>query len=455
MKRFRIFLASLGRRTFSFPFLTPPMGILMLAAHIRKQFPGAVIKLYDQRALNASVDDVVLAANDFEPDVVGFSSMTSFGHILRPLTAALREVRPKALIAIGGPHASAFQAQALEECGADIAVVGEGELTFERVLEAYLSGGGFDAIPGLAWRDPSGDVRQNPGQMPLIMDMDSLPFPAYDLLNMQPYWTLPPMSALPVRRYVSFFTSRGCPYHCIYCHNVFGKRFRPQSAQRMAEEVEHFVRLFNVREIEFLDDMVNCDAQRILDFCDLAAKKDLKLRINLPNSLRTDILTEEVIDALVDTGLYHSSFALESGSPRIQNLMRKNLNIPKFLENVELATRKGVFANGFTMLGFPTETEEEIKSTIDVACNSTFHTATFFTVIPYPHTALYELAKQTHPDRLELISYTDSDYHNIKVNFSEVPDDVFFAHQRWAWRRFFLQPRRLIRIIRDYPQRQY
>ncbi|MCX5758507.1 MAG: radical SAM protein [Candidatus Hydrogenedentes bacterium] len=454
MKRFKLLLVSLGHRTISFPFTTPPMGVLSLAAYIRQQFPGAEIRVVDQRVLNCSVDELLRHVVEFEPDVTGFSCLTSFAYLLGPLTRKVRESLPETLQVIGGPHASAFRASALEGNAADVAVVGEGELALEKLILSYLDGALFENVPGLVWRDTSGQIVENPPGEPIV-DLDSLPFPAYDLINMDLYWKLAPMAALPARRYVSFFTSRGCPYHCIYCHNIFGKHFRGQSAERMAAEVEYFTRKYNVREIEFLDDMFNFSGQRLLDFCGLIGKRGVKLRINLPNSIRTDILTEEHIDALVDTGLYHASFALETASPRLQKLIKKNLNIPKFLENVERATRKGVFANGFTMLGFPTETEEELKLTIDTACESSFHTATFFTVIPYPQTALYELARQTYPEQLAEICYDASDYHGIRTNFSEVPDEVFLAYQRYAWRHFFLNPKRMWRIVRDFPDRRY
>ena len=144
-----------------------------------------------------------------------------------------------------------------------------------------------------------------------------------------------------------------------------------------------------------MDDIFNLDAKRVVAICDLIAKRNLKLRINFPNAVRTDALTEEVMDALVGAGLYHSCFALESGSPRIQKFMRKHLNIDKFLRGVRWATDRGVFAHGFTMLGFPTETEEDMQMTVDVACNSRLHTATFFTVVPFPGTELHDYVAKT------------------------------------------------------------
>jgi len=172
-----------------------------------------------------------------------------------------------------------------------------------------------------------------------------------------------------------------------------------------------------------LDDIYNLDAKRVLAICDLITRRNLKLRINFPNAIRTDALTEEVMDALVGAGLYHSCFALESGSPRIQKFMRKHLNIDKFLRGVGWAIERGVFAHGFTMLGFPTETEEDMQATVDVACNSRLHTATFFTVVPFPGTELHDYVAKHAPDKLKGISY-EAEYAGSRTNVSEVPDEV-------------------------------
>jgi radical SAM superfamily enzyme YgiQ (UPF0313 family) len=259
------------------------------------------------------------------------------------------------------------------------------------------------------------------------------------------------MGPLPPRKYVSLFSSRGCPCKCSYCHRIFGKRFRAHSPERVVAEIEHFTKAFAVTDIEFLDDIFNFDPKRVLAICDLIAKRNLKLRISFPNAIRTDVLTEEVIDALVGAGLYHSGFALESGSPRLQQFMGKHLDIDKFLQGVRWATDRGVFAHGFTMLGFPTETAEDMKATLEVACNSRLHTATFFTVVPFPNTELYAYVAKNAPDKLRGVDYYDSEYTGSRINLSEVADEVLFGYQRAAWRRFYLNPVRMARIVRDYP----
>ncbi len=328
---------------------------------------------------------------------------------------------------------------------------GEGESAFERVIRARQEGADLTSIPGLLWRDAGGAITRNPGSTPLIEELDALPFLAYDLLDVSKYWAVQGQAHLAPRKYLSLFSSRGCPCRCIYCHRVFGKRFRAHSPERVVAEIEHYTKIFGVTDIEFLDDIFNFDPKRVLDICDLIAKRNLKLRISFPNGVRTDLLTEEVLDALVGAGLYFSGFALESGSPRMQQFIGKHLDIDKFLRGVRWATDRGVFAHGFTMLGFPTETEEDMQATLDVACNSRLHTAGFFSVIPYPGTELYAYVAKNAPDKLKGFGYDDLQFTGSRVNLSEVADEVLFGYQRAGWRRFYLNPARMARIVRDYP----
>jgi radical SAM superfamily enzyme YgiQ (UPF0313 family) len=103
------------------------------------------------------------------------------------------------------------------------------------------------------------------------------------------------------------------------------------------------------------------------------------------------------------------------------------------------------------MLGFPTETEQDMQATLDVACNSRLHTASFFTVIPYPNTELYDHVVKHSPNKLQGLGSYDSEYTGSRINVSDVPDEVLFGYQRAAWRRFYMNPGRVARVVRDYP----
>ncbi len=455
MRQLRVFLANLGRRTVNYFLTTPPMGVLYLAGYLRSKF-DLEVRVVDQRAENCTPEELAHQAVSFGADVVGFGSITTSAYMFPELTQKVRQGLPEALIVLGGPHVSAFRDEAMQGNIADVGIPGEGERALEQVIRARFEGDAdFSSIPGVIWRDPSGQIITNPGAMPLIEDLDSIPFPAYDLIDIRKYWHLQSLAPIGRRQYISLVSSRGCPYQCMWCHEVFGKRYRTHSPERIAEEVEHYSRSYGMNEIEFLDDCFNLQRDRVIRFCELAQARGLKFKIGFPNALRTDILTQEVIDALTDTGMYYSAFALETASPRLQEYTGKKLNIPKFLAGVEMSVKKGVFSNGLAMLGFPTETEAELKLTIDTMCSSRLHIASFFTVTPFPKTRLYEEVKSRFPEKLAKVRYDDGDYAGIRVNCTELPDDVLFAQQRKANLRFFLRPSRMYRILRDFPQRRY
>jgi len=453
VNRLRVFLAIAAKPVFLLPQVAPPMGLLYLAAYLREKF-DTDIRIVNQRKDNCSVEELAKHAVDFGADVVGISALTPSAHEVPPLTCMIRKGLPNALIVLGGPNVTASGADAMAGTEADAAVSGEGELTLEALINAWFDGGrDLSKIPNLMWRAPDGSVVRNPGETPLVEDLDSLPFPAYDLIDMKDYWKSLSFTPIPHRKYISLFTSRGCPYKCIYCHRVFEKRFRAHSAGRVVDEIEHYVKTYGIDTVEILDDVFNLDNRRVIEIAELMNRRNIKVHITAPNGVRADIFKEETMDALVGAGLDFCSFALESGSPRIQELMGKRLNIPKFLQTMEWASRRGVFVHCFNMLGFPTETAEEMQQTIDVCLNSKTHTASFFTVTPYPGTALYRLAMETVPERMTALDYRDIELSNVRINLSAVPDNVLFAYQRKAQRTFYMRPSRIWRILRDHPQR--
>ncbi len=449
MKKIRICLVNIGKRMSVIPIVTPPLGIMYLAAYLRDKF-DTDIQLINQKLDNIPNDKLVRRIKDFNADVVGLGAMTMTGQELPDITRGIRTELPEALIVLGGPHVSSSEAKTLETTEAHVAVPGEGELAFEAIINHYFDGGSLADIPGIFWRDGERIV-SNPGRMPLIDDLDTLPFPAYDLIHLPDYWKQQSFPPIPRRRYISLFSSRGCTYDCIYCHNVFGHQFRYHSAERILDEIKYFTRQYSVNDIEFLDDIFNKNHRRLIEFCSRIQDNNLGIKLAFPNGMRSDILKEEEIDALVQAGLYFLSFALETGSPRIQKLIGKHLDIQKFITAIKIAESRGVFCNGYAMLGFPSETEAEMKQTIDIICLSRLHTTSFFTVTPFPNTELYKIVAQTHPEKLAKLQYDDLEYPSFMHNFSDEPDEVLFFHQRKAYQRFFLNPGRILRIFRVHP----
>ncbi len=163
--------------------------------------------------------------------------------------------------------------------------------------------------------------------------------------------------------------------------------------------------------------------------------------------MRGDRLSKETIEIMRRAGTYYTAFAIESASERIQKLIKKNLDIHKTLLSIENAVRSGIFTMGFFMLGFPEETEEEMRLTINCAKNSKLHLALFMIVTPFQGTELFErYVKEKKP-----IPFRNYHYHTNNYNFSHVKTDVLRKLHKSAYRSFYFSPGRAIRIFRDYP----
>ena len=362
------------------------------------------------------------------------------------LSSAIRRALPQALLVIGGPHASAFGAELMDTTCADCVVVGEGELTCEHVLQLGQEGSrDFSAVPGLVWRSADGEVLTNPGSAPVIEDLDTLPFPAYDLVDLRSYWRLWSMSLVPPpRRYVGMFTSRGCPYGCIYCHDIFGKRFRAQSPERIVDELRVLFHTYGIKEVDFFDNIFNLQGRRVIEFSELVRRRNLRYPSTFPTRCAPISFTPKVAEALADAGTRMSAFALESGSPRIQKLIHKNLNIPKSFDGVAMLAKRRVFTYGFVMFGFPTETAADMQMTVDVlrGCRLQVLHTSIRIVTPYPKTELFDVAMRLHPDRMADIGYAGTDYSVMPcVNLSEVSNEVLTGlYAQVLFLRSFLIP---------------
>jgi radical SAM superfamily enzyme YgiQ (UPF0313 family) len=422
----------------------PPLGLMYIAAYLRNRDASVQIRIVDARSRELSTEALKGLILDYAPELIGLTSM----HVERKETHALaglaRQVLPQVKIAIGGPYPSADYQEALQDENIDFAVIGEGEETFSELVSSGCGGyRDLENIRGLAYRQ-DGRIKFN-GQRDFIADLDKLPLPSWDLLDLGDYFYGKRRSLenpLQVhKRAVPILSSRGCPYQCTYCHNIFGKKFRARSAENVATEIELLRNNYGVREIEFLDDSFNMDKSRAQRIFNLLIARGVKVRICFSNGIRLDRVDDELLGLMKRAGTYRINYGIESASKRVQQIMKKNLDIDIAHAVIDKTVERGILCGGFFMFGFPTETEDEVMQSIDFAVASRLHTAVFSIVTPFPSTEMYRQAGELIQGR----GYYD--VQSASCNLSAIPDRRLEELRILAYRKFYFNPLRALRIF--------
>lgn len=429
-----------------------PLGPLYVAAALRKAGYGQV-EFLDARMLRLNLKAVSKKIQDFSPGLVGLTGLSSEAAEIRKLAEAAKAAAPGCRVVVGGPCATSDPAGTLNDPHVDFVVVGEGERTACELAGALERGTPLEAVAGLGFKKDGRAVLNPP--RPFIENPDEIPFPAWELADIERYfhlWNRHSQNAFIVsERVMPLVTSRGCPYGCTFCHNIFGKKTRFRSVENVLGEIEELVGKYGAKDIEILDDIFNLDLPRAKKICDEIVRRGIKINISFPNGLRADRMDEELVVKLKRAGAYLAVYAIETASPRIQKQIKKNLDLEKAARIVRFTAEQGITTAGFFMLGFPGETKEEMETTINYAVGHPFHFANFFYVTPRPNTELYEtLAK----DGARLGSAVGGDYFLYSVNLSAVPDTEFRRMREDAYDRFyFRRPLHLLRGIARIPNK--
>jgi radical SAM superfamily enzyme YgiQ (UPF0313 family) len=335
----------------------PPLGLMYLASYARRALDGVQFRIVES-SLHARADaDFIGILEDFKPDVVGVRSIVFFLDELRRIAGLVRS-HSDAAIVVGGPVAGALRRglfSLIPEI--DIAVKGEGEEVFARLLSGLPPA----QAPGVIFRD-DGEVIENP-DAPEIADIDGIPFPAYDLVDLDLY-ARQLSYAYNHRRQGVLLTSRGCVYDCTFCFNHW-RTVRVRSAESVFEEIRFLFTDHGIEDIYIVDDIFNVNLKRALAIFDKIVSAGLKIRLYFANGLRADTVTEEFVDRAIEAGAIWFTYAVESASEEIQVLVKKAVNLEKARKIIGYTQRKGVAVNVSTMFGFPTETPELARQTLD------------------------------------------------------------------------------------------
>jgi len=312
-------------------------------------------------------------------------------------------------------------------------------LTRSLELKSYL----FNLLKKFEFSELPVETTLNRAQ---IANFDQIPYPDRSLVNYEQYNNYIGMSM--VKNSLTLQCTRGCPYNCTFCHKIWPKKHVVRSAKNIFDEISMHYKL-GVRNFAFLDDIFNLNEKNGIQLFQLIIKNNYKLRLFFPNGLRGDVLSKEYIDYMVESGAVHIPFALESGSERIQKLIKKNIKLDVMHRNISYIIQEypHVMVDLFTMHGFPTETEEEAMQTLEyIKSLKWLHFPYVFVVKVYPGSELASIVEEMGVEKSVIKKSMNMTYHDLPET---LPFSQSFSrkYQAMFTNEYFLLKERLLKVI--------
>ncbi len=352
------------------------LGLGYIASYARQQRSDLKFELLDTRIATQKEENAFF---DSQFDVIGITaSAQTFSEALEH-TLKIGAQHPDTIIVLGGSYVSTLKAEILEKHPFHYAIFGEGEEAFVGLIECIEGKRAFQDVDGLIYRDGNKVVENS--RRRVIPELDSIPFPAYDLFKMDRYGQH------------RMITSRGCPYQCVFCnsHSIWTNKWRKRTAKNILDEIDLLAKSFDMKSFIFNDDSFNIDLKRVEEVCDALIEK--KTGIIWTTSIRVDRITKTVAEKLKEAGCYVVNIGIESANNDVLKRIKKSNTKEKIYEGIQTLRAAGLEVMGQFMIGNPGDTLETIKESIEFAKNSNLTTAEFYTALPYQDSPLWDFVR--------------------------------------------------------------
>ncbi len=406
-----------------------PTGIAYVATAVQRA--GYDFDIIDIEAHRHSDAEIEALLRRKRYDVIATGTLVSGYKYVKQIVAIGRKTNPGACIVAGNSVASAISEFLLTHTEVDVAVKGEGENTMVNILQALERGESLSGVKGLVFQD--GDMFIDTGYDEIIDDVDSIPFPNWDLFDMDIYLSkamqdVPEPYPIPKEEIRPFVvnTARGCPFRCTFCYHVFQyATYRYRSAASIFSEVKALRQRYGINYVNFFDELTFFNKKQVEDF--VAVAKDSGMEFYWNADIRSNLFTEEDMGLLNDLkkcGCVSFGYSLESGSPEILKTMNKKLKVEDFARQKRALDRAGIASFTSIVLGYPEETLATLKQTFDVCYELDIYPSTGY-LLPQPGTPMFEVAKEKgFADDFEQYLMKMGDRQDLRFNMTNIADDV-------------------------------
>jgi len=352
----------------------PQLGLGYLVSYARKVLGH---DKHEFVVINSRVEETL---DDFRPDLVGISCFSpDYGIAKRYARLCRKRNLP---VIVGGIHISLLPTSFSEDM--DVGVLFEGEQTMAELIRLYdslgrLDAGSLSSVKGICyWR---GGQLQITEPRPLIDELDSIPYPARELLDLH-------------GTHLSMFTSRGCPYRCVFCASSrFWVKTRFASAEYVAGEINELYHNYGAKLISFYDDLFIANKKRLQDLLEIFARDGILGKVRFSCSVRSNLIDVQMAKLLKELGVVSVALGLESGHPRVLEYLKGgNVTVEDNSSAVKVLARNGIAPNGAFVIGSPDETREEIMATYDFIKSVPLRNFNVYVMTPFPGTPVWHEA---------------------------------------------------------------
>ena len=427
--------------------VSPPIGLGYLATALRKAgHQPEILECVKERMDFNDFEELVKKA---QPDVIGFQVWSCDLPNVKKSLKIVKKTCPKVTTIVGGAHPSGTPVETMnyfEEV--DFAFKGEAEVGLPLLVDKFSEKSDMDLsqVPGLIWRQ-NGRACVNPAIF--VDELDQFGIPAWDLMDPREYPRAPHQGFAKAFPTAPIVVTRGCPFSCTFCatHTINGNRIRSRSVDSVIQEIKLLKNQYDVREIHIEDDNFTFNKEFVKEFCNTLIKERLDIFWYCSSGMRLDSVDREMLLLMKESGCYTLTVAIEAGTQRILDFMKKRLTLSQVKEAVSLMNSVNYKPTGLFMVGFPGETEEEINGTVRFAMGLDLKRAQFAIFHPLPGSEIFDTLKKE--GRLENIDWRKIKPSEIAYSPENLSRKKLKRLQRMAFFKFHLRPRILYYQLRE------
>lgn len=424
--------------------ITLDLGLLYLYSALKENGLDATILHCPKEKIDFDAFKNILRKNS-HIKIIGFKAFSVDHNSVKQMASIVKDILPECVTVVGGPHPTSLPEYVLKDMDSiDYTFVGEGEIGFPLFCEKILSNEQLNDVPNIAYRN-NGTVIVNPQKV--VMELDMLPRIRWEDININEYPDF--LTSLP---FIPIMATRGCPFFCKYCaaHKIVGRKLRFRSVENVIKELKLLKEVHGVAGVNFSDDELTLNRKYFISLCRAMIDGKLEIEWECSNGIRLDTLDEYILDLMYDAGCRYASVGIESGSDDILSQMKKSITTTVIREKVALIKKSRVVPQGLFMIGFPGETEADIKRTIEFAIELNIDKTNFSIFMPLPGSEIFEELIKNDELYLDTLDWDKMKPDEVLYKHPTIPPERLKYLQRQAYIRFYLRPGPMKRLVKEF-----